>query len=108
MDWKEYYSSRLTTAEEAVKLIKSNDKVVLAHDVGEPPVLVDAMVANHAAYKNVEISHMFTLGKGEYCKPNTRKTFTLISGSSADRQESALKKDTVISLRYSSMKFRVS
>ena len=75
MDWKEYYSSRLTTAEEAVKLIKSNDKVVLAHDVGEPPVLVDAMVANHAAYKNVEISHMFTLGKGEYCKPEYKENF---------------------------------
>ena len=75
MDWKEYYSSRLTKAEEAVKLIKSNDKVVLAHDVGEPPVLVDAMVANHAAYKNVEISHMFTLGKGEYCKPEYKENF---------------------------------
>ena len=75
MDWKEYYSSRLTTAEEAVKLIKSNEKVVLAHDVGEPPVLVDAMVANHAAYKNVEISHMFTLGKGEYCKPEYKENF---------------------------------
>mgnify|MGYP000222653400 FL=1 len=75
MDWKEYYSSRLMTAEEAVKLIKSNDKVVLAHDVGEPPVLVDAMVANHAAYKNVEISHMFTLGKGEYCKPEYKENF---------------------------------
>ena len=75
MDGKEYYSSRLTTAEEAVKLIKSNDKVVLAHDVGEPPVLVDAMVANHAAYKNVEISHMFTLGKGEYCKPEYKENF---------------------------------
>ena len=23
-------------------------------DIGEPPALVDAMVANHAAYKNVE------------------------------------------------------
>lgn len=75
MDWKEYYSSKLTTAEEAVKLIKSNDKLVLAHDVGEPPVLVDAMVANHAAYKNVEISHMFTLGKGEYCKAEYKENF---------------------------------
>ena len=75
MDWKEYYASKLTTAEEAVKHIRSNDKVVLAHDVGEPTVLVDAMVANHAAYKNVEISHMFSLGKGEYCNPEYKENF---------------------------------
>lgn len=75
MDWKELYNSKLTTAEEAVKLIKSGDKVVLQHDVGEPPVLVDAMVANYESYKDVEISHMFTLGKGEYCDPKYKGHF---------------------------------
>ncbi len=75
MSWKEVYESRKSTAEEAVKLIKSNDKVVFAHDVGEPPALVDAMVANAESYRNVEISHMFTLGKGEYCKPEYKDNF---------------------------------
>ena len=53
MGWKEYYESKIMSAEDAVKMINSGDKVVLAHCIGEPPALVDAMVANHAAYKNV-------------------------------------------------------
>lgn len=36
MDWRTYYKERLMSADEAVKLIKDNDKLVLAHDVGEP------------------------------------------------------------------------
>ena len=31
MDWKQIYKSRLTTAKEAVKKIKSGDTVVIAH-----------------------------------------------------------------------------
>ena len=34
MGWKEIYQSRLTTAEEAVKKIKSGDRVVIAHATG--------------------------------------------------------------------------
>ncbi|PID79556.1 MAG: 4-hydroxybutyrate CoA-transferase [Clostridiales bacterium] len=66
MDWKKLYSERTCTAKEAVQLIKSGDKVVFAHAVAEPPVLVDAMVENAANYKGVRVSHMVTLGKGEY------------------------------------------
>ncbi len=75
MNWKEIYNQRKCTAEDAVNLIKSEDKVVLAHDVAEPPALVAAMVANASKYKNVEISHMFSLGKGEYCKPEYKENF---------------------------------
>lgn len=75
MKWQEIYEDRKSIAEEAVKLIKSNDKVVFAHDVGEPPALVAAMVENADSYKNVEISHMFTLGPTEYCKPEYKDNF---------------------------------
>ncbi len=76
MDWKELYQSRLCTAEEAVKSIKSGDRVAFAHAVAEPPVLVDAMVANAAEYENVEVCHMVTLGKGAYSKPEMKDHFT--------------------------------
>lgn len=75
MGWKEIYESRLCTAEEAVKSIKSGDKIGFAHAVAEPPALVDAMVANAAAYKDVEIGHMVTLGKGEYTKAEYKDNF---------------------------------
>lgn len=75
MNWKEIYNSRLCTADEAVTSIKSGDTVVFAHCVDEPEVLVDALVANAAAYKNVEICHMVSLGKGEYTKAEYKENF---------------------------------
>ena len=74
-DWKAYYDAHKTTAEEAVKRICSGDRVVLAHACGEPPALVDAMVQNADAYRDVEIVHMVAMGKGEYCKPEYEKNF---------------------------------
>lgn len=43
-NWKELYEQRTMTAEEAVQKIKSGNRVVLGHAVGEPCHLVDAMV----------------------------------------------------------------
>ena len=75
MDWKNVYESRKCTADEAVKSIKSGDRVVFAHAVAEPTVLVDAMVKNAAEYRDVEVCHMVTLGKGEYSKPELKDNF---------------------------------
>ncbi|HHY90173.1 MAG TPA: acetyl-CoA hydrolase/transferase family protein [Clostridiales bacterium] len=75
MSWKELYKSKLVSAEEAVKHIKSGDRVVLGHAVGEPLELVDAMVKNKDSYENVEIVHMVAMGKGEYTAPGMEPHF---------------------------------
>lgn len=75
MDWKEYYKSRCITLQEAVEKIKSGDRVVYGHAVGEPNLLGDALVANKDRYKDVEIVHMVCMGKGEYCKPEMAENF---------------------------------
>ena len=74
-NWKELYDSKKMTSDEAVQLIKSYDKVVFQHDVGEPAELVRAMVRNAKNYKHVEISHMFSLGPGDYCKEEYKENF---------------------------------
>lgn len=76
MEWKKIYEERKCTAKEAVQKIKSGDRVLFAHAVAEPAVLVDAMVENKEAYKNVTVSHMVTLGKGEYSLPENSEHFT--------------------------------
>ena len=76
MSWKQIYESRKCTAQEAVQSIKSGDRVVFAHAVAEPTALVEAMVANAAAYKNVEVCHMVTLGKGAYSHVEYKDNFT--------------------------------
>ena len=64
-NWKELYDAKKMTSDEAVQLIKSNDKVVFQHDVGEPAELVRAMVRNAKNYKHVEISPVFAAVKSD-------------------------------------------
>lgn len=76
MSWKEIYKSRTVTADEAVKKIKTGDRVVFGHAAGEPKALVDALVRNASSFRNVEIVHMVAMGKGEYCNPEYSENFT--------------------------------
>jgi len=69
VNWREDYKKRLTTAEDAVKAIKSGNRVVLGHAYGQPQHLVKAMTANKGAYENVEIVHMVAVSLAEYCQP---------------------------------------
>ncbi len=75
MDWRETYKSRLTTSQEAVKRIKSGDRVVVGHASGSPEVLLKAMLENKDAYENVEIVHMVSMGPSEYCLPENSPHF---------------------------------
>lgn len=68
MSWQDEYKSKVTSFEEAVKLIKSNNRVVVSHACGEPEALIDAMVENKDNYENVEIVHMVAMGDAKYCK----------------------------------------
>ena len=58
MNWKDKYNKMKMTADEAVKLIKDGDTVVLGHAMGEPQELVEALSKNYQNYKDVEIVQM--------------------------------------------------
>ncbi|MDR1685769.1 MAG: hypothetical protein LBR82_04900 [Desulfovibrio sp.] len=69
MDWRKQYADKIVTAEEAVRHIKSGDRVLLGHAAGEPLSLTDALTANKEQYRDVEITHFVAMGKSEYCLP---------------------------------------
>ena len=75
MDWKTYYQERHLTADEAVKHIKSGNRVLVGHACGEPSFLLDTMIGHKEDYENVEIVHMVAMGKCEYCQPGMEKHF---------------------------------
>ncbi|MDR0283325.1 MAG: hypothetical protein LBI33_00315 [Propionibacteriaceae bacterium] len=75
MDWHDHYTQHLMTAEQAVKLISSGDRVVLGHACADPSALVAAMVANADAYENVEVLHMLPMGPSHYCDPGMEAHF---------------------------------
>lgn len=61
MTWQEIYQSKLTTAEEAIKLIHDDDKVVSGFACGEPLHIVRTLAEHYNEYNNVEIISMLTL-----------------------------------------------
>ncbi|KAJ52011.1 4-hydroxybutyrate CoA-transferase [Clostridium tetanomorphum] len=69
------YKSKIVSAEEAAKKIKSGDRVVLGHAVGEPVAVIDEMIKNKERYSNVEIVHMVAMGKAEYAQSGMEKYF---------------------------------
>ena len=69
MNWREEYRSRCMTASEAVKAVRSGDRVWIQPSCGTPKPLIDALVARAAELIDVELVHMKTLGEAEYTKP---------------------------------------
>ena len=61
MTWQEIYQSKLTTAEEAIKLIHDGDKIVTGFACGEPIHIERTLAAHYKEYKNLEIINMLTL-----------------------------------------------
>lgn len=74
-NWKSVYQDKLVSAEQAVKNIKSGDRVVIGHACGEPPALVEALVNRAPELNNVEIVHMVAMGPAKYAQPGMEKSF---------------------------------
>jgi len=76
----EQYRKKCVTAEEAVKVIKSNQVVFIEGDTGLPQRLVDAMVARAPKLKNVKILHLMVVGgKMSYLEPGLETSFRHIA-----------------------------
>ncbi|MEK6552315.1 MAG: acetyl-CoA hydrolase/transferase C-terminal domain-containing protein, partial [Bacteroidota bacterium] len=73
--WVKKYNSRLVTADEAVKIIKSNDKIIVQPGCAAPLELINAMVSRKDELYNVEIFHILVVGDIPYTKPGMEKHF---------------------------------
>lgn len=63
------YQSRVTTAEEAVKVIKSGQRVFLTGNVSVPQKLLAALVEYAPHLQDVEICQALTVGAADYVAP---------------------------------------
>lgn len=79
MHWRETYKSRLTTADEAVKVVKSGDIVIPGHAASESELLVNALAERYLELDNVTIIQGVALGSSPYCKPEMAGHFILKS-----------------------------
>lgn len=66
---------KAVSANEAVKLIKSNDRVYLQAACAAPSVLMKAMTERHEELRNVEVCHLHVEGETPYADPIYRDSF---------------------------------
>jgi len=69
------YRKKVVSADEAVKVIKSGDKIVIHSNCAFPLTLIDAMVRRKDELENVEIIHPLTVGELPYLNPGMQKHF---------------------------------
>jgi len=63
------------TAQEAVKIIKSNDRVYIQAAAAAPQALIKAMTARSDELRNVEVCHLHTEGEAPYANPELKDSF---------------------------------
>ncbi len=69
MTWIDQYTQRLKTADEAVAVIRSGDRVYLHEGCGTPLPIIEALLRRAPELRNVELVHMLTFGPADYTRP---------------------------------------
>lgn len=75
MDWLLEYNKKTTTADDAVKTIKSGGRVYMQAGCGAPQDLIEALVRRAPELENVTITHMHSEAKADYVRPEMTKHF---------------------------------
>ena len=66
---------KAVSAEEAVKVIKSGNRVYVQAAAAAPQVLMKAMSERHEELRNVEVCHLHVEGEAPYANPELRESF---------------------------------
>ncbi len=73
--WVSKYKSKLVSAEDAVKVISSGDKIVIHPGGAAPMHLIDKMVERKEELFGVELYHILVVGNLPYIEPGMEKHF---------------------------------
>jgi 4-hydroxybutyrate CoA-transferase len=69
MSWTEQYSQKVVSAAEAVKAVKSGDRIFLTGNCSVPSQILAALVDRAKELKDVEINQALTVGSADYVAP---------------------------------------
>jgi 4-hydroxybutyrate CoA-transferase len=73
MSWLKQFESRITTAEEAVRVIQSGQRIFLTGNCSVPQKLLSALVERAHEVENVEITQVLTIGPAPQAEPGMEK-----------------------------------
>ena len=80
MDWQAEYKSKLRTAEEAAKLIKSGDRVAIGASTDQPKIMQEALFARRDELRNVEVQITPLLTHTCWLQPGYEDSFNVAMG----------------------------
>ena len=69
MDWTSTYKSRVVSAQEAVRAVKSGNRIFLTGNVSVPQKILAALVEYAPQLEDVEICQALTVGSADYVGP---------------------------------------
>ena len=75
MHWLETYRRKVTTAEDAMRCVRSADHVWIHAGCCNPEELVRAMLARAEELTDVEVCHLLTLGCADYVQAQYQRSF---------------------------------
>jgi acetyl-CoA hydrolase len=75
MSWADTYRSRVTSADAAVRAVRSGDHVWIHAGCNNPEELIQALVARADELTDVEVSHLLTFGRADYVEPRYARSF---------------------------------
>jgi len=76
-DWRTHYAKKLVSAEQAVRVVRSGDRVVLGHACCEPLALVNALVERAPELVNVEVFHVVVMEPCALGKAGLERSFRM-------------------------------
>jgi acyl-CoA hydrolase len=75
MSWVDDYKNKLVTAEEAVSVISSGDRIYVSGNAATPYFLMRALASRKDELEDVELSHVLLLGEDPFSKPGMEGHF---------------------------------
>ena len=75
MDWQAEYQHKLTTPEEAVKIVKSGDRVAVGGSIHEPDALPEALWERRSELRGVKVVHLCPTKDYGWCQPGGEESF---------------------------------
>jgi acetyl-CoA hydrolase len=69
MDWSELYHARVTTAEKAIQIIESGQRLFLTGNCSAPQVILRALTTHARSLENVELVQVLSIGAAHYADP---------------------------------------
>lgn len=75
MNWYDEYKKKKCSLEEAVSVVKSNDRIYISGNAATPMALTKALALHKDELRNVEITHVLLFGDDPLSKPGMESHF---------------------------------